>query len=133
FHQQMRACLYLSCLSHQGQHQRVRDYINDPAANSLFASQDELALLAIGTATYGELLAGNILDTATRAMDLLHQAESIHGRRSISTCHCAVMMAEIHYELDRIDDAREALSGRLDLLQVSPSVVLSSAMITTAR
>ncbi|MCY1484625.1 HTH-type transcriptional regulator MalT [compost metagenome] len=133
FHQQMRACLYLSCLSHQGQHQRVRDYINDSAANSLYASQDELALLAIGTATYGELLAGNILDTATRALDLLHQAENIHGRRSISTCHCAVMMAEIHYELDRIDDAREALSGRLDLLQVSPSIVLSSAMITTAR
>ncbi len=133
FHQQIRACLYLSCLSHQGQHQKVRDYINDAAANSLYASHDETALLAIGTATYGELLAGNILDASTRAMDLLHQAETVHGRRSISTCHCAVMMAEIHYELDRIDDARETLSGRLDLLHVSPPIVLNSAMITTAR
>ena len=42
-------------------------------------------------------------------------------------------VAEAHYELDRIDDVREALSNRLDLLRFAPPSVSISAMISVAR
>ncbi|MCY1398822.1 HTH-type transcriptional regulator MalT [compost metagenome] len=133
FNEQVRACLYVSCLVHLGQQHQAWAYINGPQNGALRTSRDELPLLTIGTAAYGVLLSGNVLEASRHLIDVLLLAERSHGRRSISACACAVGVAEAHYEMDRLDDAREALSNRLDQLHLAPPTVTIAAIISVAR
>ncbi|MCY1409381.1 HTH-type transcriptional regulator MalT [compost metagenome] len=133
FNEQVRACLYVSCLIYLGQQQQAWAYINGPQTGALRSSHDELPLLTLGIAAYGILLCGNVLEASRHLIDVLLLAERSHGRRSISACVCAVGVAEAHYEMDRLDDAREALSNRLDQLHFAPPAVTIGAMISVAR
>ncbi|MNJ10787.1 HTH-type transcriptional regulator MalT [compost metagenome] len=133
FNEQMRACLYVHCLNHSGRQQEAWDYINGPEARAIRASQDEVALLAVVTAAHGAMLSGNVREASRHIVDVLLVAESTHGRRSISASCCGVGVAEAHYEMDRIDDARQILSNRLNLLHLSPPEITISAMLSVAR
>jgi LuxR family maltose regulon positive regulatory protein len=133
FNQRMRECLYINGLVYLGQQQQAWQYLNSPECTTLRTSHDELALMIIATTAHGILLCGNVLEASRHLIDVLLLAESKHGRRSVSACTCAVAVAEAHYEMDRIDDVREALSNRLDLLRYAPPSVTISAMLSVAR
>ncbi|MFZ3025225.1 LuxR C-terminal-related transcriptional regulator [Pseudomonas sp.] len=133
FNEQMRACLHINCLVYFGQQQQAWEYLHAPESGALRTSHDELPLMIVATAAYGVLLSGNVLEASRHLIDALLLAESHHGRRSVSACTCAVAVAEAHYEMDRIDDAHEALSNRLDLLRFAPPSVTIGAMINAAR
>jgi LuxR family maltose regulon positive regulatory protein len=133
FNERMRVCLYINSLVYLGQQQQAWHYLNGPECESLRTSHDELALMIVATTAHGILLCGNVLEASRHLIDVLLLAENKHGRRSVSACTCAVAVAEAHYEMDRIDDVREALSNRLDLLRFAPPSVSISAMISVAR
>ncbi|MNS94208.1 transcriptional regulator NarL [compost metagenome] len=129
----MRVCLYINCLVYLGHQQQAWEYLNSPECETLRTSHDELALMIVATIAHGVLLNGNVIEASRHLIDVLLLAERNHGRRSVSACTCAVAVAEAHYEMDRIDDVREALSNRLDLLRFAPPSVTISAMISVAR
>jgi LuxR family maltose regulon positive regulatory protein len=133
FNEQMRACLHVHCLNHSGQQQAAWEYINAPMAQAIRTSKDEVALLAVATAAHGGMLSGNVREASRHIVDVLLVAESTHGQRSISASCCGVAAAEAYYEMDRIDDARQVLSNRLNLLHLSPPEITISAMISVAR
>jgi LuxR family maltose regulon positive regulatory protein len=133
FNEQMRICLYINSLVYLGQQQQAWQYLNSPECAAIRTSHDELALMIVATTAHGILLCGNVLEASRHLIDVLLLAEGNHGRRSVSACTCAVAVAEAHYEMDRIDDVREALSNRLDLLRFAPPSVTISAMISVAR
>lgn len=133
FNEQMRACLHVHCLNHSGQQQTAWEYINAPQARAIRTSQDEIALLAVVTAAHGGMLSGNVREASRHIVDVLLVAESAHGQRSISASCCGVAAAEAHYEMDRIDETRQVLSNRLNLLHLSPPEITISAMISVAR
>lgn len=133
FNERMRVCLHINCLVYLGQQQQAWQYLNGPECETLRTSHDELALMIVATTAHGILLYGNVLEASRHLIDVLLLAENKHGRRSVSACTCAVAVAEAHYEMDRIDDVREALSNRLDLLRFAPPSVSISAMISVAR
>jgi LuxR family maltose regulon positive regulatory protein len=133
FNEQMRACLHVHCLNQTGQQQAAWDYINAPQARAIRISHDEVALLAVVTAAHGAMLSGNVREASRNIVDVLLVAERAHGHRSISATCCGVGAAETHYEMDRIDDARQVLGNRLNLLHLSPPDITISAMISNAR
>lgn len=133
FNERMRVCLHINCLVYLGQQRKAWQYLNSPKCEALRTSHDELALMIIATTAHGILLCGNVLEASRHLIDMLLLAESNHGRRSVSACTCAVAVSEAHYELDRIDDVRETLSNRLDLLRFAPPSVTISAMLSVAR
>ena len=133
FNERMRVCLYINCLVYLGHQQQAWEYLNSPECETLRTSHDELALMIVATIAHGVLLNGNVMEASRHLIDVLLLAERNHGRRSVSACTCAVAVAEAHYEMDRIDDVREALSNRLDLLRFAPPSVTISAMISVAR
>ncbi|MFY0727314.1 LuxR C-terminal-related transcriptional regulator [Pseudomonas sp. NFX15] len=133
FNERMRVCLYINCLVYLGQQQQAWAFLNSPECATLRASHDELALMIIATTAHGILISGSVVEASRHLIDVLLQAESVHGRRSVSACTCAVAVAEAHYEMDRVDDVREVLSNRLDLLRFAPPSVTISAMISVAR
>jgi len=133
FNERMRVCLYINCLVYLGQPQQAWEFLNGPECAALRTSHDELALMIIATIAHGVLLCGGVLQASRQLIDVLLQAENIHGRRSVSACTCAVAVAEAHYEMDRIDDARDVLSNRLDLLRFAPPLVTITAMLCVAR
>ena len=133
FNERMRVCLYINSLVYLGQQQQAWQYLNGPECATLRTGNDELALMIVATTAHGILLCGNVLEASRHLIDVLLLAENKHGRRSVSACTCAVAVAEAHYEMDRIDDVRETLSNRLDLLRFAPPSVSISAMISVAR
>ncbi|MFL8990431.1 LuxR C-terminal-related transcriptional regulator [Pseudomonas sp. QLc11A] len=95
-----------------------------------FTGTEEPLWIARSSMAVATLLEGNVLETERHAAPLLAQAEVAYGRRSISACTCAALMAEVRYEQDRIDDARETLANRLDVLSFSvPACTYSAALI----
>ncbi|MNJ18579.1 Serine/threonine-protein kinase PknK [compost metagenome] len=96
-------------------------------------SSDEPALVARNSITIAALLEGKVLEAERHATPALAMAEATHGRRSITACTSAALMAEILYEQNRIDDARETLVNRLDMLSFSVPACTFSAALTYAR
>ncbi|MNZ28460.1 Serine/threonine-protein kinase PknK [compost metagenome] len=113
---QVHACVSISCLARLGRFAEARSLFNSPAAHALHAGNGEMALIATFAAAYAALLEGNVLEAERIGAPVLLKAEASHGRRSTSACLAASMMAEVFYELDRLDDARDALANRLDVL-----------------
>ncbi len=74
-----------------------------------------------------------MLEAERYAAPVLSLAEAAHGRRSITACTCAAILAEVQYEQNRIDDARESLVNRLDMLSFSVPACTYSAALVHAR
>ncbi|WP_136476359.1 LuxR C-terminal-related transcriptional regulator [Pseudomonas sp. DG56-2] len=97
------------------------------------ASTDEPALIARSSMAVAAFLEGKILEAERHAAPMLSLAEAAHGRRSITACTCAAILAEVQYEQNRIDDAREILVNRLDMLSFSVPACSYSAALVHAR
>ncbi|WP_397448632.1 LuxR C-terminal-related transcriptional regulator [Pseudomonas sp. NA-150] len=129
FLEQIHAGLSITCLSLMGQHAQARHVFNARTARCLRSSNDELALMGIVTVANAALLEGKVLEAERIGTPVLAQAEKSHGRRSVSASSSAAIMAEVYYELDRVDDARQALANRLDILRFSaPSYMIGAAL-----
>lgn len=132
FEEQVRIGLTINCLALRGQHAQARSLFRQPEARCL-RSDDEMALMGQVTMASASLLEGKVLEAERLCAPLLEQAESVHGRRSVSACSAAVVMAEACYELDRLEQAREALANRLDILRFSAPMSMIGAALCHAR
>lgn len=75
------------------------------------------------------LVEGDMREAARLCAGILARAEATYGRASLPANLCAATLAFACYELDRIDDAREALANRAGILQSSwPDVMMQSSL-----
>ncbi|MNZ37424.1 Serine/threonine-protein kinase PknK [compost metagenome] len=126
---QVCACLTVSALSSLGRYAEARRYFNSPAGRCLRSSSYEMALIGAASMAQMALFEGNVLEAERSCSTVLAQAEQVHGRRSVSACNCAAILGEAYYELDRIDEAREVLANRQDILRFAvPEYRISSAL-----
>jgi len=129
FLEQVRVSLYVPALSGQGRHAIARRYLNSSAARTARGSTHEMALIGATSAALVALFEGQLLELERIASATLAKAEQSHGRRSVSACHCAALLAFAYCEFGRDDDAREALANRLDILHFSvPEYMIVSAL-----
>ncbi|MGE8150120.1 LuxR C-terminal-related transcriptional regulator [Pseudomonas vancouverensis] len=133
FLEQVRVGMTITCLALVGRHAEARSLFNGPAGRCLRNSQDEMALMGMTAMTSLLLLEGRVMEAERLGAPVLAQAEAAHGRRSVSACASAAVMAEVLYELDRLDDAREVLANRLDILRFSAPGYMISAALCHAR
>jgi len=72
---------------------------------------------------------GDVREAARLGAATLARAEARYGRASLPANLCAATLAHACYELDRIDDAREALANRAGMTQSSwPDVMMQSSL-----
>lgn len=129
FLEQVRASLYVSALSAQGRHAEARRYVNTVSARASRGSTDEMALIGTVSSAIVALLEGRLLELEQIATATLAKAEAAHGRRSISACHSAALLAFAYCEFGRDEEAREALANRLDILHFStPEYMIATAL-----
>ena len=129
FLEHVRTVLMVLGLSNLGRHSEARAYFHSAAASSTRASTDEMALVAATTLAASALAEGDVAAAARLGSETLARAEAMHGRRSVSACAGAALLADAFYEADRIDDAREALANRLDMLQFSSQGAMTWAAV----
>ncbi|NWL81136.1 plasmid partition protein [Pseudomonas taiwanensis] len=132
FLEQVRIGLTLSGLATAGRHGEARSLYRQPAARCL-RSDDEMALIGVIAMASANFLEGKVLEAERLCAPILERAEALHGRRSVSACTAAVVMAEACYELDRIEDVHQALANRLDILRFSAPVFMIGAALCQAR
>lgn len=90
---------------------------------------DEVAMLGENGRLLCRLFEGYVKDVEESASALLSRAISLHGHRSNSADLCAATVAELYRELDRVDDAREALANRTAVMQWAlPSLMLRATL-----
>jgi LuxR family maltose regulon positive regulatory protein len=133
FQEQVRVGMTITCLALAGRHREARSVFNGASGRCLRTSNDEMALMGMNAMTSGFLLEGRVLEAERVGASILLQAESVHGRRSVSACGSATLMAEVFYELDRLDEAREVLANRLDILRFSTPGYMIGAALCHAR
>lgn len=107
--QDVELALRMRWLSVQGQHLRARDLYHSPAARSTRTGRRELALVAAATVAGVAMREGDALEAERIGAMVLRRARTIHGDRSLCAVTCTAVMAQAWYELDRVDEAREAL------------------------
>lgn len=132
FHEQVRLALTLSCLALHGHHGQARNLFRQPAARCL-RSDDEMALMGQVTMALASLLEGKVLEADRLCAPVLEQAQRLHGRRSVSACSAAVVMAEAGYELNRVEQAGDILANRLDILRFSAPMFMIGAALCHGR
>lgn len=133
FLEQVHVGMTITCLSLVGRHAEARSLFNGPSGRCLRNSHDEMALMGMTAMTSVLLLEGRVLEAERLGASVLAQAESLHGRRSVSACASAAVMAEVLHELDRLEDAREVLANRLDILRFSAPGYMIGAALCHAR
>ena len=133
FQEQVRVGMTITCLALAGRYREARSVFNGADGRCLRNSSDEMALMGMNAMTSGLLLEGRVLEAERVGAAILAQAESLHGRRSVSACGSAALMAEVLYELDRLDEAREVLAHRLDILRFSTPGYMIGAALCHAR
>ncbi|MGH8788775.1 MAG: LuxR C-terminal-related transcriptional regulator [Cupriavidus necator] len=75
------------------------------------------------------LVEGDVREAERVGRGILVRAEAVYGRASLPANLCAATLASACYELDRIDDAREALANRTGMTQSSwPDVMMQSSL-----
>lgn len=79
----------------------------------------EMSLVMEGARTLCLLLEGRVADAERSGANVLQYADAVHGQRSSSSYFWAVLMTEVHYERDRVDEAREIIANRVGLMQSS--------------
>src|SRR5262249_28276385 len=94
---------------------------------------NDMALVVEGVRAIAWLIEGHVLKAAEIGADVLRRSERTHGRGSVCANMSAACVAEACYELDRIDEAREAVANRTGILQSSTPAVMVQAALTRAR
>eukprot|EP01030_Chromulinospumella_sphaerica_P004502 gene4502-4405_t len=136
-----------SSLSHLGMFMRWIDQVpadllerhpqlvefNAPGARFLQTHDSEMALLNRAGIVNVAWLEGNMLEAERSCASILATAEAGYGRRSLSASTMATVMGAVLYEIDRIDDARETLANRLNVLHFSLPEYMYCATLTQAR
>ncbi|EKZ95375.1 ATP-dependent transcriptional regulator, MalT-like, LuxR family protein [Cupriavidus sp. HMR-1] len=79
------------------------------------------------------LFAGDVREAERLGASTLARAEARYGRASLPANLCADTLAFASYELDHIDDAREALANRAGMMQSSWPDVMTQSSICRAR
>lgn len=102
-----------------------------PAA--LVDRDSDIAIVAEGTRVMVYLLAGNVTEAARLGGVMLARAEMAHGRRSVCANVTASGLSDAYYELDRLDDAREALANRSGIMHTSMPPVMAPSALCHAR
>ncbi|PJI50439.1 MAG: hypothetical protein CTR55_03655 [Pseudomonas sp.] len=119
FLEQLRYSVYVNGLVSAGRYSEARRFGHSVLARAVRQSQDEMAFIAMTSSIMVSLYEGNMLEAERIGARLLLEAEMVHGRRSVSACSLAAQVAPVFYELGRLDDAREALANRMDVLRLS--------------
>ena len=133
FLEQVRASLAIGGLASPGHFAQARRYLNSPLAATLRNSHHEMALIGQTSAVLAARTEGNVLVAERMAIPILDQAQARHGRRSVSACSCAALLADVLYEQGRLEEARELLANRLDILRFAVPEYRFSAARTHAR
>ncbi|WP_338580929.1 LuxR C-terminal-related transcriptional regulator [Pseudomonas sp. MAG733B] len=133
FFEYFRWGLTVAALATLGQYAQARSRFNTLADHHMLSNTSEVALVNRSTLGVVALYEGNVLEAERVCSSVLADAETHHGRRSISATSTAAILAELWYELDRIDDARETLANRLDMLHFSAPEYMYCAARTYAR
>ncbi|NUU38228.1 AAA family ATPase [Pseudomonas sp. C2B4] len=133
FLEQVRVGMTITCLGLSGRHAEARNVFNGLSGRCLRNSNDEMALMGMTAMATNVMLEGKVLEAERLGSSVLAQAESVHGRRSVSACTSATIVAEVFYELDRLDEAREVLANRLDILRFSTPGYMIGAALCHAR
>lgn len=133
FLEQVRTSLYVPALSSLGQHMAARRYLNSAAARASRGSTHEMALIGALSTALVALFEGQLLELEQIASTTLAKAEQSHGRRSVSACHCAALLAFAYCEFGRNEAAHEALANRLDILHFSVPEFMIVAALAHAR
>jgi len=94
---------------------------------------DEMMLIAETVLLVAHWYSGDCVATIRFGDELLARAEAAHGRRSISASVCAALLAAARYETNCIDDARELLANRMDMLRRSTPETAIQATLCEAR
>lgn len=94
---------------------------------------DEMALVVEGARTLCALLEGRVRDAECTGSVLHGRAVAVHGHRSVSAYSTASNLADVYYELDRIDEAREILANRIGLMQWAMPETMIRASLSRAR
>lgn len=105
----VEVALRMRWLAALGRHAQARALYNAPAARNTRTGRGELALVAAAMAASVALREGNAPEAERIASTALRRAQDIHGGRSLCAAVCAAVTAQAWYELDRIDEAHEAL------------------------
>ncbi|MFC4345611.1 LuxR C-terminal-related transcriptional regulator [Cupriavidus numazuensis] len=104
---------------------RLLDRYPTPASQR----NDEIALVAETARIRILLLDGNASEACQHASSLHARALDLYGPHSICASVTAPFLADACYELDRPDDAQEAIANRTNLLRsTSPDVVMRNAL-----
>jgi len=133
FQKQVRLTIQVACLGLLGRYSEARTLFLSQAGRVVRQSDEEMALLGRASLVTVALLEGSVVEAERVAGPALLEAEQLYGRRAISTCFCAMVMAEVLYEQDRIDEAREVLADRMDVLRLSVPGHMISAALSHAR
>lgn len=94
---------------------------------------NDMAMVFESIRAQAYLVAGEATEAERLGAGILARAEAAFGRGSIAANLCAATLADAYYELDRIDDAREALANRTGILQSSWPDVMTRASLCRAR
>lgn len=94
---------------------------------------DEMMLIAETVLLVAHWYSGDCVATIRFGDELLARAEAAHGRRSISASVCAALLAAARYETNCIDEARELLANRMDMLRRSTPETAIQATLCEAR
>ncbi|SFI00361.1 LuxR family transcriptional regulator, maltose regulon positive regulatory protein [Collimonas sp. OK307] len=93
----------------------------------------DMALVAESSQILSLLIEGKVKEVVRTGSDILARAVAAYGRQSVCANLTEVTLADAYYELDRIDDAREALANRTGILQSSSPEVMIRATLCRAR
>ncbi|MBO9695238.1 MAG: AAA family ATPase [Sphingopyxis sp.] len=108
---------------------RIIDLNPIPAAEA----NDDLAMRAEGCRTVMLLMMGRVAEAETLAAPRYLRSVAEHGRSSTCATLAAAGLADIYYELDRIDDARELLANRQHQLKTSSPHLMTTSALCEAR
>ena len=93
----------------------------------------DMTLIAESNLLLSHLLEGDNCEALRTGSMLVARAEAAHGRRSVCAINSAAYLADALYEADRIGEAREVLSHRLDLLRLTSPEPMVRAVVVHAR
>lgn len=94
---------------------------------------NDMAIRAAGCRSVALTLAGRVAEAEQLAEPMYVRAVAAHGRQSTCATLGAIGLADLCYELDRIDDARELLANRQSSLRTSSPQLMIWATLCKAR
>jgi len=126
----LEVALRMRWLAAQGRHLQARCLYNSPEARNTRTGRGELALVAAAAAASVAMREGNALEAERIGAAALRRARTIHGSRSLCATVCAAVAAQAWFELDRVDEAHDALLAcRAALRTASAELKLRAALV----